>query len=172
MRSPLLALLITACTAATAQWTTPTENTRVSGTGSVEAATPMSAPGPDGSTYITWFEGASGYRLMMQRLDADGFALWDAGGIVVSDEPQNSALFRFDFTSDNAGNAIVAFQDERSGNLDVVAYRAAPDGTMLWGDGIALTTPGSTVRYCATSASPPVEGRLRICLGDTLSLEI
>ena len=144
MRSPLLALLITACTAATAQWTTPTENTRVSGTGSVEAATPMSAPGPDGSTYITWFEGASGYRLMMQRLDADGFALWEAGGIVVSDEPQNSALFRFDFTSDNAGNAIVAFQDERSGNLDVVAYRVAPDGTMLWGNGIALTTPGST----------------------------
>jgi hypothetical protein len=144
MRSPLLALLLPICAAAPAQWITPTENTRVSGTGSVQAATPMSAPGPDGSTYITWFEGASGYRLMMQRLDADGFALWDAGGIVVSDEPQNSALFRFDFTSDNAGNAIVAFQDERSGNLDVVAYRVAPDGTMLWGNGIALTTPGST----------------------------
>lgn len=144
MRSPLLALLLTACTATTAQWTTPTANTRVSGAGSVEAATPLSAPGPDGSTYITWFEGASGYRLMMQRLDADGVALWDDGGIVVSDEPQNSALFRFDFTSDLAGNAIVAFQDERSGNLDVVAYRVAPDGSMLWGDGIALTTPGST----------------------------
>ncbi|MBL7945305.1 MAG: hypothetical protein JNN32_04515 [Flavobacteriales bacterium] len=144
MRSTLLALLCFACTAATAQWTTPTVNTRVSGAGSVEAATPMSAPGPDGSTYITWFEGASGYRLMMQRLDADGVALWDAGGIVVSDEPQNSALFRFDFTSDNAGNAIVAFQDERSGSLDVVAYRVAPDGSMLWGDGIELPTPGSS----------------------------
>ncbi|MGV3638103.1 MAG: hypothetical protein ACO1NQ_10735 [Flavobacteriales bacterium] len=144
MRSPLLALLLPICAAAPAQWTTPTENTRVSGAGSVQAATPMSAPGPDGSTYITWFEGASGYRLMMQRLDAEGFPLWQAGGIVVSDEPQNSALFRFDFTSDNVGNAIVAFQDERSGDLDVVTYRVAPDGTMLWGNGIALTTPGST----------------------------
>ncbi len=144
MRSTVLAFLLPVCIVATAQWTTPNVNTRVSGAGSVEAATPMSAPGPDGSTYITWFEGASDYRLMMQRLDADGVALWDAGGIVVSDEPQNSALFRFDFTSDNAGNAIVAFQDERNGDLDVVAYRVAPDGAMLWGDGIALTTPGST----------------------------
>lgn len=144
MRTTVLAFLLPVCTAATAQWTTPNVNTRVSGAGSVEAATPLSAPGPDGSTYITWFEGASGYRLMMQRLDADGVALWDAGGIVVSDEPQNSALFRFDFTSDNAGNAIVAFQDERSGDLDVVAYRVAPDGAMLWGDGIELPTPGST----------------------------
>ncbi len=123
MRSTVLAFLLPVCIVATAQWTTPNVNTRVSGAGSVEAATPMSAPGPDGSTYITWFEGASGYRLMMQRLDADGVALWDAGGIVVSDEPQNSALFRFDFKSDHAGNAIVVFQDERSGALDVVLAR-------------------------------------------------
>lgn len=144
MRSTLLLITLALFTTTTAQWTTPDVNTRVSGNGSVAAATPMSAPGPEGSTYITWFEGTSGYRLMMQRLDMDGVPMWDAGGIVVSDEPQNSALFRFDFTSDHAGNAIVAFQDERGDDLDVVAYRVAPDGSMLWNNGISLPTPQST----------------------------
>ncbi|HEX2617414.1 MAG TPA: hypothetical protein VHL57_07715, partial [Flavobacteriales bacterium] len=82
--------------------------------------------------------------LKMQRLDVDGNALWDASGLVVSDEPQNSALFRYDLKSDHAGNAIVAFQDERSGALDIVAYRVAPDGSMLWGNGVQLTTPDGT----------------------------
>lgn len=143
MRSTLLALSSFTFLGASAQWTTPDVNTRVSGNGNVSAATPMSAPGPEGSTYITWFEAATGYRLMMQRLDANGLPLWAAGGIVVSDEPQNSALFRYDLASDNAGNAIVAFQDERTGTLDIVAYRVAPDASMLWGDGITLPTPDS-----------------------------
>jgi hypothetical protein len=143
MRSILLPGLL-AGTTLHAQWSTPDVNTRVSGAGDVGAATPLSAPGPEGSTYITWFEAASNYRLMMQRLDADGQAMWQEGGIVVSDEPQNTALFRFDMKSDHAGNTIVAFQDQRSGALDVVAYRVAPDGSMLWGDGLALPTPGTT----------------------------
>ncbi|MDX9751243.1 MAG: hypothetical protein RBT71_09215 [Flavobacteriales bacterium] len=143
MRTILPAFLLLAGSA-TAQWATPDVNTRVSGPGNVGAAVPLVAPGPDGSTYIAWHEAASGYRLMMQRLDADGVALWDEGGIVVSDAPQNSALFRSDMKGDHAGNTIVAFQDERSGQLDIVAYRVAPDGTLLWGDGLALPTPGTT----------------------------
>ena len=127
-----------------AQWTTPALNTPVSATTGVGAATPLSAPGPDGSTYITWFENDGGYILKMQRLDADGNALWAPGGITVSDEDQNSALFRFDFTSDHEGNAIVAFQDERSGTLDVVAYKIGEDGTDLWSGGLPLPTPDAT----------------------------
>ncbi len=143
MRSILVPALL-ASTMLHAQWTTPDVNTLVSGPGNVGAATPLMAPGPEGSTYITWFETASGYRLMMQRLDTDGIAMWDEGGLVVSDEPQNTALYRFDLKSDHAGNAIVAFQDQRNGSLDVVAYRVAPDGTMLWGNGLSLPTPGTT----------------------------
>lgn len=144
MRSTLSTLLLSMAGAAAAQWTTPDLNTRVSGAGSVGAAVPLIAPGPEGSTYIAWHEGASNYRLMMQRLDADGVPMWDEGGLVISDAPQNSALFRSDMKSDHAGNVIVAFQDERSGQLDIVAYRVAPDGTQLWGDGLSLPTPGAT----------------------------
>ncbi|MEZ4740169.1 MAG: hypothetical protein R2818_12650 [Flavobacteriales bacterium] len=136
--------LLLAATVA-AQWTTPDLNTAVSATTGVGAATPLSAPGPDGSTYACWFENSTGaYVLKMQRLDADGNALWATGGIVVSAENQNTALFRYDFKSDNAGNAIVAFQDERSGSLDVVAYKIGPDGQSQWPGGIPLLTPSAT----------------------------
>ncbi|MCB0768618.1 MAG: hypothetical protein KDB95_15520, partial [Flavobacteriales bacterium] len=140
----LLPLALLLSTPLTAQWTTPDINTPVSATTGVGAATPLSAPGPDGSTYVTWFESDGGYVLKMQRLDADGNALWVPGGIIVSDEDQNTALFRYDFKSDHEGNAIVAFQDERSGTLDVVAYKIGEDGTDLWSGGLPLPTPDAT----------------------------
>ena len=140
----LLALALLLATPLAAQWTTPDLNTPVSATTGVGAATPLSAPGPDGSTYVTWFESDGGYVLKMQRLDADGNALWAPGGITVSNEDQNTALFRYDFKSDHEGNAIVAFQDERSGTLDVVAYKIGEDGTDLWSGGLPLPTPDAT----------------------------
>ncbi len=128
-----------------AQWAAPSMNTPVRQANGVEAATPLSAPGPDGSTYVCWFEsGGDGYVLRMQRLDASGVAMWDPAGLLVSDQPQNSALFRYDLTSDASGNAIVAFQDERTGTLDVVACKVEPDGSLPWGDGISLPSPTGT----------------------------
>lgn len=143
---PFLAALFTG-TVAHAQWTTDVSvNTTVRALTPGEASSPMIADGPEGSTYVSWFENGSGnYQLRMQRLDVQGNRLWPDTGLVVSAHPQNSAIFRYDLRSDNAGNAIVAFQDERSGALDVVAYAIAPDGSFLWGaDGVELHTPGST----------------------------
>lgn len=148
MRSPLLALMLVMPGIHTlAQWTADTQlNTSVRSGAGVDAATPLMSDGPDGSTYVSWFDNqAGGYQLRMQRLDANGYGLWAAEGLVVSDHPQNSALFRYDLKTDHQGNAIVAFQDERSGHLDIVVYKVDPSGTQLWGaDGIALTDPAST----------------------------
>lgn len=130
-----------------AQWTTDVSvNTTVRSVNTGEATTPLTAEGPDGSTYVSWFENPFGqYQLRMQRLDAGGIPLWPDTGLVVSDQPQNSAIFRYDLKSDDDGNAIVAFQDERTGDLDVVAYKIGPDGTFLWGpNGVQLPTPGTT----------------------------
>lgn len=143
----LLLIAVTATFTATAQWTTDLNaNTVVRAAGGNDATTPIIAEGPDGSTYTCWFENTgSGYELRMQRLDDQGNRLWDDAGLVVSDHPQNSAIFRYDMKSDNDGNAIVAFQDERTGTLDVVAYKIAPDGSFLWGaDGVELPTPDAT----------------------------
>ena len=130
-----------------AQWTTDLAlNTTVRASSGNNAAVLLVADGPDGSTYTSWFETYNGdYQLRMQRLDADGNRLWPDTGLVVSAFPQNSALFRYDLTSDADGNAIIAFQDERTGTLDIVAYKIGADGTFIWGaDGVELPTPGTT----------------------------
>ncbi|MCB0791256.1 MAG: hypothetical protein H6595_03540 [Flavobacteriales bacterium] len=129
------------------QWTADTlQNTVVRDDALQPAVTPLMCDGPNGSTYISWFETQGGqYVLKMQLLDVDGYAQWPADGLLISSHPQNSALFRYDLAADNDGNAIVAFQDERTGQLDIVVYKIAPDGTFLWGvDGIPLSDPGSS----------------------------
>lgn len=139
-------LALTLGIGAQAQWTTDVSmNTTVRAVNAGEAATPLTAEGPDGSTYVSWFENGSGeYQLRMQRLDAQGNQLWPDTGLLVSAYPQNSGLSRYDLKSDADGNVIVAFQDERTGTLDIVAYMIAPDGSFLWGDGVELPTPGTT----------------------------
>ena len=132
---------------AQAQWTTDvSSNTTVRVITTGEIGSQLICDGPDGSTYTSWFENGSGsYQLRMQRLDADGVRMWPDSGLVVSAQPQNSAIFRYDLQTDREGNAIVAFQDERTGQLDIVAYKIGPDGSFLWGpDGVELPTPGTT----------------------------
>jgi hypothetical protein len=144
---PFLALAMAFGSNAQAQWTTDlATNTYMRAASSGDVNTPLVADGPDGSTYSCWFENGTGeYQLRMQRLDASGNRMWDDAGLIVSDHPQNSAIFRYDMKSDADGNAVVAFQDERTGSLDIVAYKIGPDGSFLWGaDGIELPTPGTT----------------------------
>ena len=122
-----------------AQWTSDTTtNTIVRDTS--DATTPLIASIPDGSTYVSWFEfGGSNYDLHMQLLDSNGYKKWGPEGIVVSNQLQNSALFRYDLKADHNGNAIVAFQDERTGSLNAVVYKIDINGNSLWGpNGITL----------------------------------
>lgn len=148
MKLNTLALALLFCAgSAYGQWTTDiSANTTVRAVGAGEASSQLICDGPEGSTYVSWFENGSGnYQLRMQRLGVDGDRMWPDSGLVISTYQQNSAIFRYDLKSDRFGNAIVAFQDERTGSLDIVAYMIAPDGAFLWGeDGVELPTAGST----------------------------
>ena len=142
----LLCFLINVTT--NAQWTSNTSlNTTVSDQLGSNEATPLMVTVNSGSTYVSWFQPVAGtnYELRMQRLNQNGVGQWGPAGLLVSNFPQNSALYRYDLKADNDGNAIVAFQDERSGHLDIVAYKIDPNGTQVWGaNGIALTDPASS----------------------------
>lgn len=130
-----------------AQFTSDTlQNTVIQDVSGSEQSVPLSATTSDGKTYISWFDISSGsYVLRMQLLDALGNALWSASGMVVSNFPQNSALFRYDLAVDREDNAIVAFQDMRSGQMQIVTYKISPGGTQMWGDaGIMLIDSTST----------------------------
>ncbi|MFM2156621.1 MAG: hypothetical protein RL516_1370 [Bacteroidota bacterium] len=106
-----------------------------------EQVTPLISSRSDGGVYISWFDQSTGsYVLRMQRLDALGNKLWGTNGVVVSNAPQSTALFRYDLKTDNEGNAIVAFQDQRTGNMQIVAQKMDSTGAPVWAtNGVVLS---------------------------------
>jgi len=145
MKSTLTALLMFLSTFTMAQWTTNTQlNTEVKDSLGLEETTPLTATTDDGFTWVSYFAGYNGnYQMRLQLLDTAGTRLFGSNGLLVSNQPQSSALFRYDLKSDAAGNAIVAFQDIRTaGTLQVVAYKIDRQGNFVWGNnGIQLIDP-------------------------------
>ncbi|NCA84710.1 MAG: T9SS type A sorting domain-containing protein [Clostridia bacterium] len=134
----------------------PAVNLRLS-TAAGEQALPKTAVCPDGSMYISWFSSEDGnYNVRLQRLDASGNPLFAPGGLLVSDQPQMTWLTDYSLTADQAGYAIVTFQDIRNTNNNVVAYRVSPAGEMMWGDdGLMLSNSDAfdvNPQVCATEA--------------------
>lgn len=119
-----------------AQWTTNTlQNTLVRDSAGTSETEPLSVTTGRGYTYISWFESVNNtYQLRMQLLDSAGNKLWSPGGLIVSSFPQATWFSHYDLKVDHEDNAIVAFQDIRSGgNLNVVAYMVSSAGNQLWG---------------------------------------
>ena len=125
-----------------AQWSTnPAVNNAIC-TLSGEQAIPKVATCPNGDTYIGFFSNEAGnYNVRLQRLDALGNILWAPNGILISANPQETWLTDWDMTCDAANHAILAFNDIRTGNTNVVAYRISPAGAFVWGaNGILLSS--------------------------------
>ncbi|MDP6419490.1 MAG: FlgD immunoglobulin-like domain containing protein [Candidatus Krumholzibacteria bacterium] len=102
---------------------------------------PKIAATPEGGCYVGWYDAPTGYNVRLQRYDNLGNEAWAPGGILVSDHPQSSWITQWDMTADSNGNAVLVFNDIRSGgDWDIYAYKVAPDGSMLWGqDGVTLS---------------------------------
>jgi len=120
-------------------------NTIVRDDPTFEEATPIAA-GANGKILVCYFEQSSSnpYNFSMQTLDENGNYVTGAGGVLVSNYPQGTALFRYDMKADVQGNLIAAFQDQRTGALDVVGYGMTYDGNPLWGAaGVTCHDPAS-----------------------------
>ncbi len=113
---------------------------------------PKIATSPSGTTYISWFSGESGnYNVRLQKMDVYGNKLWADEGLLVSDHPAMSWLTDWDIAIDQEEHAIITFQDIRTGNNNIYAYRITPDGEFIWGDdGLELSNT------TAFDASPKV----------------
>jgi len=153
--SSALAAAITA--PASAQWPNgPTPNLAI-GDGTGEQVLPKIAATHDGGCYIGWFDNrSSSYAVYLQRLDPAGVEQWPHGGILISGNPQSSSLVDWDLICDSQDDCVLAFTDTRAGgDLDVYAYRIAPNGAFLWGpNGIALSNNGdyeANPRICETT---------------------
>jgi hypothetical protein len=114
-----------------------TLNTLVADSANVEETTPLMATTKNGYTYISWFKSnaiTNQYDLYMQLLDSIGMPVWEAGGKLISSQPNSQTIFRYDLKTDNLGNAIVAFQDLRQGsNYTVAVYKLNLAGNHLFG---------------------------------------
>jgi hypothetical protein len=87
---------------------------------------------PDGSFFVSWFDNAAGgYDVYLQHLSASGNELWPHNGILVADRSFSSTV-DYDLRVDAGGNALVAFNDDRSGMSQITVAKVAPDGSMQW----------------------------------------
>ena len=111
-----------------------------------EQTIPKIVVSPQGNYYVGYFSVVPGnlYHVYLQRLDHEGHAQWDEDGILVSDHPSMTWLTDWDVAADHEDHAIMVWQDVRTGDNNIFAYRMAPDGSFVWGeDGIQLSTgPG------------------------------
>ena len=144
---PLAPFLLLVHTMSIAQWSSdPSVNLTVADTsGSQEL--PKIAATADGGCYVSWFDTrGGGYKVYMQRLNPQGVKQWDANGLLISANPQNSSLVDYDLAVDDSGYAVVVFTDIRNGNqIEPFAYRISPSGAFTWGaNGVALSTSSST----------------------------
>jgi hypothetical protein len=77
-----------------------------------------------GGAIVTWqdFRGGTSYDIDAQRISAAGAPLWTADGVALSTAAGDQAYPSI--TSDGAGGAIVAWQDQRNGSAnDIYAQR-------------------------------------------------
>ncbi len=102
----------------------------------------------DGGCYISWFDNATGgYDVYLQRLDAQGYEQWPHNGVLVANRSYSSTT-DYGLAVDADDNAILAYNDDRSGSDQIGCNKIAPDGTLLWGPtGVLLT---STTQFVAS----------------------
>ena len=123
------------------QWSDDPGNPKLLGSG----IQPQIKITSDGGVYFVWLTNGN-YHVYIQRLNQEGIAQFNPGGILVSDNNNASwiAVYHLNLTVDSEDNAIITFVDQRSGTWEVYAYKIAPDGTMLWGvNGLTLSDSGS-----------------------------
>ena len=94
----------------------------------------------NGSAIIAWEDYRNGnYDIYAQKIDSLGNVLWTADGIVVCSKANHQKNPKI--ISDNAGGAIVVWEDSASFYFDVYAQRVNSLGVMQWaGNGVALCT--------------------------------
>lgn len=93
-----------------------------------------------GFVYASWFDSdpagspAFGYDVRLQRFDAAGNAQWAAGGITIADRGFSSTQ-DYGLSVNDAGDALLAFRDDRVGGIQITVARVDAAGTQLWGSG-------------------------------------
>ncbi|MCC6653397.1 MAG: hypothetical protein IT348_19755, partial [Candidatus Eisenbacteria bacterium] len=102
-----------------------------------------------GGAIVAWMDFRTGSNepdIYAQRITSDGDAAWTADGVPVC-ALAGSQYFPA-IVSDDAGGAIIVWQDERSGTSDVYAQRLDAAGVAQWtANGIAVCDAAESQQY-------------------------
>ncbi len=101
---------------------------------------PNSVSDGSGGAITTWQDARSGdIDIYAQRVNASGTVQWTANGIAISTATGDQSYPTID--SDSSGGAIIAWQDARSGDIDIYAQRVNSSGVVQWiANGVAICT--------------------------------
>jgi hypothetical protein len=95
-----------------------------------------------GGAIIAWetWRGLTQWDIEVQRINGTGTALWPLYGISISNASNDQKYPKI--CSDNAGGAIITWQDNQNGiNTDIYAQRINAAGIVLWAtNGTAVST--------------------------------
>ncbi len=153
-----------------AQWSSdPTENLAIASKVD-EQVQPKVKTLADGSCYVSWFDTtgspAYGYDMFLQRLNASGVAQWDADGIRIADRNYTWTM-DYGLDVDAAGNALLAFRDDRSGSDQITATKVSPAGVQLWGDNGVQVSSGTEGKLSPAIAATS-DGGAAVAWGGTV----
>lgn len=98
----------------------------------------ITGSGIDGSSIITWEDNRDGnFDIYAQKIDSSGNVLWTTDGIAVCNKTTKQINPKI--ISDNAGGAIIVWEDSVNFYWDVYAQRISSAGTLLWASaGVAV----------------------------------
>jgi predicted lipoprotein with Yx(FWY)xxD motif len=93
---------------------------------------PAIIPDGAGGAIVTWQDFRSGttYDLYALRVTAAGAVQWGGNGVVISTSSGNQT--NPSMIEDGAGGAIIAWQDDRLGNSDILTQRVNSSGVVQW----------------------------------------
>jgi hypothetical protein len=96
----------------------------------MQQGTPGLAPDHAGGVIVAYYQMDPGSLMDMyaQRIDSSGNAQWDASGIAVCAAAEDQ--WYPVLAADDAGGAIIAWQDARGTSLDIYAHRIGRDGCL------------------------------------------
>jgi hypothetical protein len=108
---------------------------------------PMIISDGAGGAIVTWYDNRSGDNdIYVQRVNASGAVQWTTDGLALCTATQNQWYPMI--ISDDAGGAIITWDDWRSGTYDVYAQRVNASGVVQWtANGVALCTATGAQDY-------------------------
>lgn len=98
----------------------------------------------NGGAILTWEDNRAGnYDIYAQKVDSNGVPQWTTDGVIITNGLTNQKNPKI--VNDNAGGAIIVWEDSVNFYFDIYAQRINSTGTVVWTtNGVAICTSPNT----------------------------